>query len=608
MTLPMPTLPSLCRAAALGLLLISLGECGTAAPAAPPATAATPALPPTPAPNPIAVAPVEPTFTPPVVARSALVGSMVTVAPNRIVGDLDALSQRLRLPMLLGQALLSSLGDMPLVGENTRFQQVWDRLDPGSPIAVVWVLPPKSQAKGYCAALTFKDSAGARRTLDEMGAPGKQVDGISLRRSAGGDQIWGGIKGRKLFVSGSAEALLFAGGLAEAAQVSPGRGQVVLTVLPQALAATSGQSPDAIVAHLASLMASQAQTGEGKATPAIQRLLVAITEAAAKLVMESTAVHLFLDVGPNDGAVVQVELVPGAGTEFAAQTAHRAPYAFDTRLPVGNDGTAVLAIGEWGPWMARLTKMFEATGPAGRATWRDTSKVFEMTGEWSCVVDVGQAGFSTLCSSALKPGTSSKAGLDAAVAMMKSQHAWEADLDGRKVTPLKIKRARDVVEIEKKIENREPKARAMARAFAGGDTIKYALSVKDGRLLQAAGGDALKALSRYGTGGGTGGSTTAAPLLSATLARTKGDEMVASVDVISFALRVLGRGKDLPGNQMAIVAGAMPGMAEMTAPFAFALRGGNSLVGELRIPLGSLESVANVVRGMLGAPGAPSSH
>jgi hypothetical protein len=539
-----------------------------------------------------------PTFTPPALARAALVGSLVTVAPKRILDDLDGLSQRLKLPMLLGQQLLASLAGMPLFGENARFQQVWDRLDPASPIAVVWVLPPAAQAKGYCAAITFKDSVGAKRTLDEMGVADKQVDGVVLHRSAGGGQIWGGIKGRTLFVSGSAEALLFAGGLAEAAQVSPSRSQVVLTVLPQALAAASGLPPDAVVSFVASLLASDLQNGKSNITPAIQRMVVAMTEVFAKFAMDSSAVHLFLNVGPNDGVVVQSEIVPAPGTTFADLAARRKPYAFDTRLPVRDDRTAVFALGEWGPWLARFAKIFEATGPAGHATWQNMSKVLELTSEWSCAIDPGEVGFSTLCSSALKPDTNSKKGLDAAVAMLTSQHAWEAELEGHKLTPLKIKRAGGVVEIEKKIENKEPTTRAMAKAFAGGDTIKYALTVKDGSLLQASGRDARKTLSSYKTHG----SMATAPLLSAALAQTKGDEMMASMDIFSFALRILGQGKDLPGKQIAILAGATPGVAEMMAPFVFSLRGGNSLVGEFRIPLGSLENVANVVRGFLGNP------
>ena len=604
---PTPTI-RICPVAALGLFLVSVAACGTAAPVAPavtPAVAAQPAVP-----QPVAVAEAEPQFAASATAKAALVGSLVTVAPNRIVGDLDALSQRLNLPMLLGHELISSLGGMGLASDSLHFQQLWDRVDPTAPVAVVWVLTPKSEAKGYCAAVTFRDQAGAKRTLDEMGVLGQRQGGISERRSASGDKLWGGVKGRTLFVSGSAEALLFAGALAEAAQVPPTQGQAVLTLLPQALAAASGKTPDAFVAHMVSTMAStmasmpasEAQAGKGK--EAVQRMMVAMTEVGTKLVMDSTAVHLVFDVGPKDGLMIQAEMVPAAGTELAVRTARRTPYLLDARLPVKNDGTAVFSTGELGAWMAMLAKMFEATGSAGHAMWKDTSKLLDMTSGWSCVIDSATVGFSTLCSSALKSATNGKTALDTALAMMTSQHAWEAELDGRKASPLKIKRARDVVEIEKKIENKEPTARAVAKAMAGGDVIRYALTIKDGRLVMTTGRDARKTLSRYGTAGGAGstGSLAGAPLLAATLERSKGDEMMASVDVLSFVLRVLGQGKDLPGKEMAMMAGAMPGVSDMTAPFTFAMRGGNSLVGEFRIPLGSLDHVAKVVRGMLSPP------
>jgi hypothetical protein len=589
----MPILSS--RVAALGLLLVSLGACGTAAPAAPVATPAAAAQPAASQAQPVLVADAEPQFAATATAKAALVGSLVTVAPNRIVGDLDALSKHLQLPMLLGRELLSSLAGLGLAGDSGQFQKLWERVDPSAPVAVVWVLAQGSPAKGYCAAVTFRDRAGAQRTLEEMGTLGQQQGGLSERRGAGGDKVWGGIKGRTLFVSGSPESLLLAGGLAEAAQVLPGKGQAVLTVLPQALAAASGKTPDALVSQMTSLLASEGQAGQGKAVPAVQRMMVAMTEVAAKLILDATAVHLIFDVGPTQGVLLQAELVPAAGTDLAARTSRRTPYAFDPRLPVKNDGTAVFSTGDWAAWMPMLAKMFEASGPAGRAAWKDTSKLFDRTSGWSCVIDSAEAGLSTLCSAALKPNTSGKTALDAAVAMMTSQHAWEAELDGRKAGTLKVKRGRDAVEIEKKIESKDPTARALAKAMAGGEVMKYTLSVKDGRLLMTMGRDAKKTLSRYGAAA----SMANAPLLAATLARTKGDEMMASVDVVSFVLRMLGQGKDLPGKEMAMVAGAMPGVSDMTAPFSFAMRGGHSLVGEFAIPLGSLESVAKVVRGML---------
>jgi hypothetical protein len=67
---------------------------------------------------------------------------------------------------------------------------------------------------------------------------------------------------------------------------------------------------------------------------------------------------------------------------------------------------------------------------------------------------------------------------------------------------------------------------------------------------------------------------------------------------------MLGKGKELPGSQMATVVAALPGMTELRAPFWFMARGGASLTGDFRISLGSLENVAKVVRGMLSAAGA----
>jgi hypothetical protein len=586
-----------CRAAALGLFSLALVACGTAAPAAP---AATPAATPAPLAPPPAAVLAEPQFAAASTARAALVGSVVTVAPGRIVGDLDALSRRLELPMMLGRELLSSLGGLGILGDSAHFKKVWDQMDPASAMAVVWVLAPKSNVKGFCAALTFRDAVAARRTFDEMGVPGAQRSGVSERRTPDGEALWGGVKGRTLLVSGSAEALLLAGGLAESTQVTPEAGQMVITVLPQALAEASGKSREALVAEAAALLANEAQSGRGPATPAAQRMVAAVMEAGAKLALDSSAVRVVLEVGPKDGLFVQTELVPMAGTDFATRTARRSPYAFDTRLPVRDDSTAVVAMGSPSALLASVAKVFESSGPAGQSMWREVQKMFNATGEWSCVVDQAEVGFASLCSTPLLTGTTPKAGLDAALAMSKAQQAWEAELYGQKLSPLKVKRSGPVVEIEKKIETRDATARAMAKAFAGGDTVRTAFTVKDGRLLQATGREARKTLSRYGAEGGMKG----APLAAAALARTKGAEGVVSVDVVSMVLRALVKGKDLPGNQLAQVAVALPGMMEMKSPFLFTLRGGNSLAGDFRIPLGSLENVAKVVRGMLGPAGA----
>jgi hypothetical protein len=546
------------------------------------------------------IAPVSPAFAEPqfgsvATATPALVATLVSMAPQSIVAELDTMSKRLQLPVQLGQALVTSLANVEVGGASLHFQQLWERLDPETPMAVAWVLPPDAKAKGFCAALTFRDNAQARRTMDEMGSASQQRGALVERRSADGDSIWTALKGRTLFVSGSAEALLFAGGLAEMAQVRPQRGHVVLTVMPQALAAASGKSRKDIVWQLKGLMAAGAPVGPST-SPAGMHMAEAVTEALVNMALDSSVIRLVVAADSHAGVLLQGELVPVAGSELAKRTTQRQPYAFDQRLPVKDDGTAVFATGDWQPWMAMATKMFEASGPAGRATAKDLTAMVALTGPWSCVVDPAEAGFASMCSATLKADTKPKAALEATLSVIKSQHAWEAELEGRKPSVLKIKRSGDQVEIEKKIENKEPMARSFARALFGGDVVRTMVAVKDGHLLMASGTQPRKTIARYGSGGIAG-----APGLTATLAETNGDELLASIDVVSFVRRILVQSKDLPGRDTAVMVSAMPGVADLSAPFVVTLKGGSSLVGQLHIPLSSLDAIAKVVRGVLGA-------
>jgi hypothetical protein len=73
--------------------------------------------------------------------------------------------------------------------------------------------------------------------------------------------------------------------------------------------------------------------------------------------------------------------------------------------------------------------------------------------------------------------------------------------------------------------------------------------------------------------------------------------------VVSFVRRILIQSKDLPGRDTAVMVSGMPGVAEMSAPFVVTIKGGSSLVGQLRIPLTSLDAIAKVVRGVLAVAG-----
>jgi len=587
-----------CPALAPGLLCLVAAGCGTAAPVSTTGTPVAAAV--ATAPAPAVVEPSQPTFADAASARSAMVGSVVTVAPAKIVEDLDSLSKRLDLPMQFGKELLSALSGMGLFGDKAQFGAVWDRLDPNSPLAVVWVLPARSEAQGYCVALTFRDAAGARQTLDGMGTAGRRAEGLVERLLPEGATLWGGVKGRTLFVSGSPESLLLAGGLAEQAQASPPDGQAVVTVLPPALIAASGKTREALLAEAMSSMVQEIKSAPGFASPAAQRLANAFVAAVIRAGFDSASVRIVLEVGPSNGIVAKTEILPVAGSGFAALIAPRSPLSFDAKLPIRDDRTAVTAIGNLRGWLAYLATVLETTGPAGQTFRKEMDKYFDLTGQWSCALDMGPAEFSGLCSATLKEGTKPKAMLDAVVALTKAAQAWEGEIYGKKLSPLKVKRSRGVLEIEKKFEQPDLQARAMAEALAGGETIKSAFKVKDGRLVMASGRDARKMLGRYGKGGDLKG----APLVVDALALASGAEAMMSADVVSMALQMLKKAKDMPGAEVAVAATAMPGLAEMKAPVLYTLRSGSTLTAEFRVPLGSLENVAKVVRGLFGVVGA----
>ena len=543
-------------------------------------------------------------FAPIATAKLAMVGSLVSLAPSTIVADLDGLSKRLGLPMQAGQELLSSLGTMGIAGDAAHFRQIWDRLDATAPVAVVWILPPASTTKGYCAALTFKDAAGAKQTMADLGSAGATRDAVVERKVPGGDSVWAATKGRTLFVSNSADTLLLGGGLAESAQIAPKDGQAVISILPQALAKASGQSAEKLVARMSAALGAAAQTAGNKVAPGAQRMIVGLAESMTKMALEASELRIVLEVGPKAGVLVRAEVVPLPGTDLAARVAHRAPYAFDEKLPVRSDRTVVLALGDLSSWFVPFAQAFAATGPAGQAMHKDLTRWFETIADVSCVVDPVEVGFTSLCSSALKAGADPKKAVDAAVALLSSQNAWEAELEGHKVVPLKIKRGKDSVEVEKKIQTSDPAAKAVAKAMAGGDTIKTVIAAKAGRLVQGTGQKARQLVTGYGSAGGVKD----APLVVATLASTKGMEGVASVDVVAILLRLLGKAKELPASQMATMAGTLPGVSDMNAPFVFDLHTGDALTADFRIPLGSLDNIGKVVQGVLGGAGVPAGH
>ncbi len=582
---------------------LALAGCKTAAPAAPAATPAT-AAPPA---NAMGAA-VEPALGPASAAAGAWGMSVVVASPMKLVADLDALSKSLALPMPLGQALLPTLSSGLAPGGVTVARETLDHLDVARPVAVIWLARGSDAPAGWCVAIAFNERASAWDALQKMGTGGAQSEGTIERRLPSGDLVWGAVKDRQLLLSSSRETLLAAGALAITTQRTPLAGQALVILSPSVLARNTGQPLDVLASNVLSEFVAEMDkdaSGTGKRlTPASKNMTEALLKALIRPLSEIAVARVSLEIGDRSGVAVRVEAQPTPGSGLAAKVARVSPYAFDPALPVRSDASLAIAWGDMAPWLADWSQVVEASGPAGLAAGRDLrALVVEFMDGGSCAAAVGAVPIRFMCSLSVRPGVDAAQALDRYVAFLQSSNLWEAEIDGRKPTPLKVKRRGKVVEIEKAIERKNPQATALLKAIMGGDAVQTALTVKDRRVVLAMGPKPREILDRYGKPQES--MKTAAPILARSLLDTAGADYLGLVDVVSVLGKVLANSKELGGSTLGAMMTAVPGLADLRAPMVLNGHGGSVAAIEIQVPFGSLQNIARVVSAFMGQMGAP---
>jgi len=572
----------------------------TAAPVATPAKAQASALPPT------GMA-VEPALGPASAATAACGMSFVIASPMKLVADLDALSKSLELPLPLGQSLLPTLASGFSPGGVQVTREMLDRLDSTRPAAVVWLAKGSAAPAGWCSAIAFKERAFASDALQGMGTGGAQSEGIHERRLPSGDLVWGAVKQHQLLLASSRETLLAAGALAITAQGAPMSGQALFTVFPSVMARSTGQSLELVAAAILSsalLEMEKDASATGKPmTPESKKMTEAFFAALVRPLTEIAVVRVSLEMGAGHGVLLRAEAQPTPGSGLAAKLAHVSPYVFDPELPVRSDATALIAWGDMAPWLTDWIPVVEASGPAGQAASRDIGALLgESIDGGSCAVDVGVVPIVSMCSLTVRPGVDASRALDRYVALLESSNAWEAEIDGRKPSPLKLKHRGKVVEIEKTIDKKDPQARAVMKAILGGDLMRTALTVKNGRVVMAIGPKPRDILNRYGQN--QQAMKTAAPIVARTLLDAAGADYLGLVDVVSVLGKVPSNGKEPGGQPFGGMMAAVPGLADLRAPVVLSGHGGKVPALELQVPFGSLQNVARVVSAFMGQMGA----
>ena len=594
------------------VLLCATAACASTKPAAPAAT-----------PTAISASPGELKLDPPDPARPT-VGMMVTTASiQTIVADLDAFARALQLAMPLGQAALDQLLQGLKAGLPLGREQV-DRLDPKASLALV----ATAGSTGMCLALTFKDAGLARRTLEDLVPANQRTPGASVWH-LGKDSFFA-LQGRTLLAGDSERSLVSLGALAMEGQRAPRDGQVAVTLYPPAAARSQGVPLATLVEMASAAMNAKLEEaakaprpdkgkkgakkdekkGEKAAdtqelTPAMSKLLIAFFKAAAQPVAESEAVHFVVKLDTTDGLRLRTEVVPLPGSPSAART-QTLPYALDAKLPVTDDRTTVFAFGAAGTGMTSLINALGSTGPAGKAMSQQFGKVLnEVVAGGSCTVK-SWAPLENLCAIQLRPGVDPARALDSYAAAFKSSQAWQDEVLGKKKSKVTVKRSKDVVDVEIALSTPDKTSRELQRAMWGGDNQKFALQVRDGRLLQAQGPKPRAILASWSEPAKGGG----APIFTSVAGRTRGAEVLVFMDFMALLTSVSKTAQDPSMKQLGAMTGAVPGLAELRAPLVLALYGGKTTAFDIQFPYQSFANVAQVMRpfmGMMGGPPPPAA-
>jgi hypothetical protein len=523
----------------------------------------------------------------------------------KLVADLDGMSKSLELPMQLGQSLIPTLTSFfePVMTNVTR--ETLDSLDVTRPMAVIWLAKGSDAPAGWCAAIAFKEHAVASDALQRIGTVGTQSEGTSERRLASGEVVWGAVKDRELLLSSSRENLLAAGALAITAQGTPITGQALFTMSPSGMARSTGQSLDVVAStFLRSALADMQKdaSGAGKPlTPALMKTIEALLPILARPLGEIAVVRVSIDIDAGRGVLLRAEARPTSGSGLAAKAAASSPYAFDSDLPVSSDASGVVAWGDMSHWLADGMKVVEASGPAGQAASKDMWAVFgEALDGGSCAADLSSLPIRMMCSLSVRPGIDASSALTKYVASLQSSNAWEAELDGHKPKAIKVKHTGKVVETEKVIERKDPLTMSVMKTVMGGNVLRTALTIKNGRLLLATGPKPREMLGSYGKPQQP--MKAAAPILARTLLDTAGADFVGSVDMASILSRAAATAKDAGTPSLGMMA-TMPGVADLRAPVVGTgqAKGGPAI--ELQIPFGSLQNVARLVSVLMGQMG-----
>lgn len=535
-------------------------------------------------------------------ARAEQIVLFSVSSPPRLVRALDDLSKGLGLPMALGQLALESArrGEPNGLGA-VMTPELLGTLDEAIPMRAAITQAPGQAVRG-CARVAFRAAEGARKALEAIGKEQKREGGISVRKTEDGETWFLATLGHDLLVARNAEDLIGACALAQDAPKSPGGEHFTLSLSLEALARAQGTTAAAFAADLEAKIVAElekpAATGVALA-PNLRRAMPLFLRAFLQPLVETRAVHFGLGLDTRAGLVVRATAEPTPDTPFAARAAKPEPYRLDPTLPTSGRTDGLVAWTGLASLWAQLRGPFVALGRNGQTAAAAFDQLLSLVGpNVSCVFELQQFPFVSLCSVPLKPGADGKKAVEAFVKGLVVGSSLEADLMGTKLVLPKVTRKGGVVEVAKKISAATPEQAKFMKIMMGGDTQRFAITAKGDRLVYTSGAKPQDLMARFDHP-----TDPLPPVFQAALARTATYDLLSTMDLMAF-LRLILKLVSTPETQSAqAMFAAVPGVATLRLPLVFGMRADGDVTWDLQVPFEAMRDVAAVVTPFMGAMG-----
>ncbi len=617
------------RISVAAAVAIAISGCRSGGSTPPPATAATPPAQRAPFANalkpiaPSSESPAEPLAlagpAPGATAPVPTLAEILIAPPSRVVADLNALGREL--PVRLGdqviQAALAKAAEQKIPIDA----ELLSSLATDRPLALIFVSRGQGKPVGRCAAAPLARPADGARVAAKLGTPLSRRGGAVERRNAAGGTFWSGVSDGALLLAQSYDELWSLGARAlRATRAGVPANEVDVTVDPDAVRATTGSTWSEVGAQFRKEAAkppanTPGRTGAHVASPprtdALEKMMGQLGDGLALLLSETAHVRLGVAVSAADGLIVSAALEPRPGTPLAASAAAATSFTLDERLPVRDDRTGFTA---WGSLdvFAPVLRMLLPGPPARRGGTPAASPIdgflSAFSGAGSCTFEFGESPPSSVCSLPLRSGADARGALRRYADMVGAVLIWEADISGmpHRAAP-QIRKG--VLEFERPLAATSVGAEQYAtiRSFMGGDSVKYAATIRGDRLLQFQGGSPRTRLAAWSDGAkGNAAADVRPPLLSQALARMHGYNSAMLMDPLVLVFTMFAHADDPRTRQAATMLRALPGLATTRTPLMFAATSGPNLAYELHIPVVTFDNIGKLIRpfaGMMGGQG-----